>query len=141
MPTPEKNIAASAAVESKSTSGVFVSTIAAMHSGKVLEDLDDAIREVTRAVQVSQLKGELTLKLSIVPNGIGAGDTPLFKVDDTIKVRLPKKARIASVFFADDDSNLTRRNTRQEEMKLVAMEGGKGLVAMPTSTPAVAAAK
>ncbi len=116
-------------------SGVFISTVASMHAGKVLEDLDDAIREVVRSVQASGSKGKLALEITIVPNGVGVGDTPLFRLEDKIKVSLPKKPRTPSIFFADEESNLTRRNPRQDEMKLVTMEGGK-----PASTePAVVA--
>lgn len=114
-------------------SGVFVSTLSAMHSGKVLADLDDAMREVTRHVQSAQAKGKLTLTLSIVPNGTGAGETPLFKVEDSVKVTLPKKPRVGQTFFADDDSNLTRRNPHQDEMKLVSLDGGKA----PENAPAL----
>jgi len=99
-------------------SGVFVSTLAAMHAGKVLTDLDDALREVTRSVNDSQKKGKLTLELVIMPNGLGAGETPLFKLDEKVKVTLPKKPRPSQSFFADEENNLTRRNPNQDEMKL-----------------------
>lgn len=112
-------------------SGVFVSTLAAMHSGKVLADLDDAIREVTKHVNESQLKGKLTLTLTIIPNGTGVGETPLFKVEDAVKVTLPKKPRVGQTFFVDADSNLTRRNPDQKEMTLVSLDGGKTSPAAP----------
>lgn len=112
-------------------SGVFVSTLSAMHSGKVLADLDDAMREVTKHVQTAQAKGKLTLTLSIVPNGTGAGETPLFKVEDSVKVTLPKKPRVGQTFFADDENNLTRRNPHQDEMQLVSIDGGKANAATP----------
>lgn len=123
---------------SPNASGVFISTVASMHSGKVLEDLDDAIREVVRSVQASGSKGKLSLEIVIVPNGVGVGETPLFRLEDKIKVSLPKKPRTPSVFFADEDSNLTRRNPRQDEMKLVTMEGGKPVSAEPAGVAAAA---
>lgn len=113
------------AAKPESTAGVFVSTLSAMHNGKVLEDLDDTIRDVTRSVQSVGKKGELTLKLVITPNGVGAGDVALFRVEEDIKVKLPKKGRSPSVFFADDDANLTRRNPKQEEIVFTAVDGGK----------------
>lgn len=108
----------------ETSSGVFASTLSAMHNGKVLADLDDALRECTRQVGSTQKKGRVTLHLTIVPNGVGQGDTPLYKVEDDIKVTLPKKSRQPSVFFADDDSNLTRRNPKQEEISFKSVQGG-----------------
>lgn len=99
-------------------SGVFVSTLASMHSGKVLTDLDEALRDVTKHVNQSQAKGKLVLELTVSPNGTGAGEIPLFKVSEKVKATLPKAPRPGQSFFADDENNLTRRNPAQEEMKL-----------------------
>ncbi|GEM_PF-3728967 len=106
-------------------SGVFLATIAAMNSGTVMNDLDDALREATKHAQDAGAKAKLTLELTIIPNGLGAGDTPLLKVVDKIKVSLPKKPRQPSVFFADEESNLTRRNPNQEDMRFASIDGGK----------------
>jgi len=102
-----------------------------MHSGKVLADLDEAMREVTKHVNESQKKGKLTLTLTIVPNGTGVGETPLFKVEDSVKVTLPKKPRVGQTFFADEENNLTRRNPHQGEIQLVSVDGGKATAAAP----------
>lgn len=106
------------------SAGVFVSTIAAMNDGQVIRDLDDAIREATKAALLASAKSKITLELTVVPNGIGVGDTPLIKITDKIKVSAPKPARDkAPVFFADDNGNPTRRNPNQDEMRLTAIEG------------------
>jgi hypothetical protein len=89
-------------------------------------DLDDALREVTRHVATSQAKGKLVLELTITPNGTGVGEVPLFKVDDNVKVTLPKKKRLSQSFFADEESNLTRRNPNQDEMKLTVVSDNPG---------------
>jgi hypothetical protein len=107
------------------TSGVFLTTIAAMNGGTVMNDLDDALREATKAALDAGAKSKVTLELVISPNGTGAGETPLLKVEDKIKVSVPKKPRQPSVFFGDDEHNLTRRNPNQEEMKLTGLDGGK----------------
>jgi hypothetical protein len=107
-------------------SGVFVNSIASMNNGEVVNDIDDALRQAVRASLASAKKSRVTIKLDIVPAGEGVGGTPLFKVVDDIEVKLPKKQRSKSpVFFADDDCNLTRRNPKQDEMKLEALDGGK----------------
>lgn len=108
-------------------SGVFLNSIATMNDGDVVNDIDDALRQAVRAALTTAKKARVTIKLDIVPAGDGVGGTPLFKVIDDIEVKLPKKSRTkAPVFFADDDCNLTRRNPKQEEMRLEAIEGGGG---------------
>lgn len=122
MPTqPEKTNTS----EPKGVTGVFVSTIGAMHQGKVLVDLDDALREIVKSCTTSGAKGKLTLTIIVTPNGVGASETPLFRLDDEIKVSLPKNKRKPSIFFSDENANLTRRDPNQDEMKLTSMDGGK----------------
>lgn len=100
------------------SAGVFLSTLSALDKGAVLAELDEALREVTKSALDATKKAKLTLELTVVPSGTGVGGTPLFALVGTIKVATPKPARDASVFFADDEFNLTRRNPHQEEMKL-----------------------
>lgn len=126
-PTTAPTAATAAATDSSALSGVFIKSIATMNNGEVVNDIDDALRQCVRAAQAAGKKARVTIKLDIVPAGTGVGDTPLFKIVDEIDVKLPKKARTKSpLFFADDDCNLTRRNPKQEEMRLEAIEGGGG---------------
>lgn len=105
--------------------GVFGSTIAAMNDGKVLADLDEALREVTKSALQAGAKAKLTLELTVMPNGNGVGDTPLIKIVDKIKTTCPKPQRDKEpVFFADDSFNPTRRNPNQESLKLEVRDGG-----------------
>jgi len=115
--------------------GVFLSTLGSMNDGQVLRDLDDALREVTRACQLAIKKGKVVLQLEVIPSGTGVGDTPLVKIIDTIKTTLPQPARDKQpVFFVDEEGNPTRRNPAQQEMQLAAMDGG----AADKPTPALA---
>lgn len=114
-------------------SGVFLNTLAAMNNGAVLNDIDDALRSATKAAQDAGAKSKVSLEITVLPNGEGAGGTPLFKLDAKIKVGLPQAPRLPSVFFADGDGNLTRRNPKQEEMKLTIAEGG-GFTSSPAAT-------
>lgn len=112
-------------IPSATAAGVFASTLSALHGGKVLEDLDDALREITQAVEISGKAGAVVLKLDILPAGQGVGDTPLFKVVDDIKLVRPKKKRGGVTFFADENHNLTRRAPKQTEMPLTVVEAPK----------------
>lgn len=121
MPELPKHPLASAAL-----AGVFGSTLAAMNDGRVLADLDEALREVTRAALGAGAKASVTLQLTVMPNGNGVGDTPLIKVVDKITTKCPKPARDKEpVFFADDNFNPTRRNPNQEKIQFEELEGGK----------------
>lgn len=114
------------APENSKSGGVFVSTLAAMNDGQVIRDLDDALRDATRAALDAASKSKITLELTITPSGIGTGDTPLIKITDKIKKQIPNPARDKEpVFFADEDFNPTRRNPNQEEMKLEVVQGNQ----------------
>lgn len=118
-------------------SGVFVSTLSALHGGKVLDDLDDVLREVTIAANASQKKASIILELTVTPNGVGVGDAPLYKITEDIKKKVPKKGRQAQTFFADENFNLTRRNPAQEEIRWSLVSGG----AKPADVPQAAQPK
>lgn len=106
--------------------GVFVSTLAAMNDGQVIRDLDDALRDATRAALDAASKSKITLELTITPSGVGVGNTSLIKITDKIKKQIPNPARDKEpVFFADEDFNPTRRNPNQEEMKLEVVQGNQ----------------
>lgn len=125
MNTNPNPAAPAATPAAESVSGVFINSIARMNNGEVVNDIDDSLRQAVRAALTAGKKATVTIKLDIVPAGEGVGETPLFKVVDEISVKLPKKPRTkASLFFADDDCNLTRRNPRQDEMRLEPLAGG-----------------
>jgi hypothetical protein len=99
-------------------SGVFVSTLAA--NPRLLAELDDQLREVTRLCQEKGAMSRLTLTLEVHPNGLGSGDVPLFRLVDDVAITPPKKKkRTGQVYFVDGDNNLTRRHPGQGEITLV----------------------
>lgn len=104
-------------------SGVFVSTITALQNGTFGDQLDDALREVTAAVLKVGTKGSVTIKLSLAPNGVGAGDVPLIKLVPKISKNVPEKPAMSQAFYADEDNNLSRRHPGQGEMKLELVRG------------------
>lgn len=110
------------AITAPPSSGVFVSTIATLKNGSFVNELDDALRLVTEAVNECQKKGSITLQLTVMPNGVGLGGYPLFQVVPNITPKAPRKAEKAQSFFADEEYNLTRRNPSQEDFKLSAVK-------------------
>ena len=110
--------------ETTPVAGTFVNIVTALDRGAVIADLDDLMREATRSAQSAGAKSKVTLELTIIPNGTGAGETPLFKVEAKTKVTAPQAPRQPSNFFVDDDGNLSRRNPRQDEIKFESRDGG-----------------
>jgi hypothetical protein len=107
-----------------STPGVFLETIRTMGGGRTLLKLEEALRDATKAALDAGAKAKLTIELVVTPAGHGAGDVPLLKIIGKVKRTLPEKPEQESSYFADDDFNLSRRNPKQEEMKLTAIDGG-----------------
>tara|TARA_R110002050_G_scaffold191532_8_gene326343 strand:- start:439 stop:843 length:405 start_codon:yes stop_codon:yes gene_type:complete len=111
--------------DNQAPSGVFISTISALKNGDVLDVLDDALREATQHCNETQKKTKVTLHLTVIPNGVGVdGETPVFLVDEEIKLTKPKKPGKPSAFFADEDMNLNRRMPKQTSLRLSVREGG-----------------
>jgi len=95
-----------------------------LRKGAALADLNDEYQKVVKAVRETGKSGTVTLKLTIKPNG-----ETVF-VDDDISSKPPKPAKNTSMFYADEDGGLHRRDPRQGEMTLsaVAPGGGTGTV-------------
>lgn len=101
----------------------FINTLADVRAGGVIDDLDDILADVVQAVRNTGKTGELTLKLTIKP--ASKGDICTLFVDADIKTKLPRLDKGSTVFFADDDNSLTRRDPRQSEIPLRAIDDPK----------------
>ena len=97
----------------------FLNTLADVRAGGAVEDLDASLADVVQAVRNTGKTGELTLKLTIKP--ASKGDIVTLFVDADIKTKLPRLDKGSTVFFADDTGSLTRRDPRQGEIPLRAV--------------------
>lgn len=79
-------------------------------AGRTHDELSEALAEVTAAVKDTGKKGSITLTISITPlkNGGGA-----LTVSDAVKKAVPQHDRRTTVFYADNDGNLTRDDPMQ----------------------------
>lgn len=118
---------ATIALPPPASQGVFLTTLAALSGGRTVEKLEDALREAVGACSKAGAKSKITIELTVMPNGLGAGDVPLYKLSAKVKRTLPEVAEPGSSFFADENFNLSRRNPHQEEMKLTTIPGGQGI--------------
>lgn len=75
-------------------------------------ELGDALNDLIEAVTATGKAGKLTFTVSIKPEG------GMVVVRDEIEVKLPKPDRDPSLFFVDEDMNLTRDNPVQGRLAL-----------------------
>lgn len=115
--------------------GAFANLLAGMKRGAVLNDLDDTLKEVVTAINLTNKPGAIILKLKIVPEGKSDSESPIYAITEDISVKKPRKSRGVAKFFGDEDGNLMRNDPKQEELKFNSIEGGKK---DPTEATAVA---
>lgn len=105
-----------------------------MRRGALLADISDAMRTVTQHVRSTRKKGVVTIKLTIEPNA--KGDSEMLRITDEVALKLPKADSGSSIFFADDDGNLSRNPITQGELKFDVVPGDKSNEAAPAATAA-----
>lgn len=95
----------------------FADVLRELSSGATYEQLGSALNEIVAAVKTTRKTGELTLKLKVKINGeIGVS------IEDEIKAKVPEPSRGTTIFFADEYGNLMRRDPRQSELPLKAVD-------------------
>ncbi len=81
--------------------------------GRLLEDAEDLLKKVTKAVVDVRKAGDLTLKFKIVPTGRGS-----IEIRGTVDATIPEHDRNASTFFVDPECNLVRDDPGQQKLPL-----------------------
>lgn len=114
MPEPAKTETTAAADEK--TVAPFVRFLQEHRNGRLAHELAEALNELVQAVTETTKPGTLTLAIKVKPADKGTG---ALMVSDNVTVKRPVAERGASVFYADDHNNLTRRDPRQPELPLV----------------------
>jgi hypothetical protein len=67
------------------------------------------MQQLVQAVADTHRPGSLTITLKVSKSKVSG----MVEIDDTVKVKLPEPARDASMFFADEDGNLSKDDPRQ----------------------------
>ena len=104
------------------TTGVdstFLTLLQQHRSGGCLNDVGQAIRNITDLAQTTGKPGGFTLKFVFDPTRSGA-----VEVADDLKIVLPKSDKETSLFFVGENGSLQRNNPNQLEMPLRSIEGG-----------------
>jgi hypothetical protein len=98
--------------------------------GRTHDELSEALWDLAARVRETGKKGSLTLVVNVEPM---KGDTTVLVVSDEIKLKLPEFQRGGSVFYSDEQGNLSRSNPDQPELS--------GLREVPTTDNPIREAK
>lgn len=99
----------------------FTDILRDMRKGKVVAAASEELAAIVRAVLDTDKPGELTLKLSVKPQG--KGDNALI-VSAKLTSKKPQAALPDAIFFADLDGDLLREDPTQ--MRMFADATGPG---------------
>ncbi|WP_311208778.1 MULTISPECIES: hypothetical protein [unclassified Aeromicrobium] len=99
----------------------FTAWLREVQNGRTHEELTEKLADVVAAVRETGKAGKLQLTLTIKPM---KGNVDMLLVDDTVVVKAPQHDRKSSLFFPDENGNLTRSDPNQltfdEPLKAVA---------------------
>lgn len=101
---------------------LFMHTLNSMDYGVTPEELSDALAEVLQGVRDTGKQGTLTLKLTLKPEAIAAGQV---SITPDIIAKAPQLPRDKALLFFTPDNNIQREDPRQRTMGFEAVDGGK----------------
>lgn len=88
----------------------FIAILNEQREGDLTDELSSSLSEVVAAVVEHGKAGSLTLQLKINPAETGAGAVTIV---DELKTKVPEPAKDKTLFFADKNGQLSRRDPRQ----------------------------
>ena len=91
----------------------FTDTLRDIRGGEVLDQLDEQLQELVRAVQSTQAGGQITLTLIVAPM---KGSSEAVIVKDAIKLKKPEIKNTGTLMFPTVEGNLQRNNPNQREL-------------------------
>lgn len=93
----------------------FAATLQDINNGDVADQLSTDMQTLVAAVRELGRKGSITLKVEVAPR---RGNASALNVTARVETKLPAPEPVESVFFADDDGNLSRTDPRQMQFDL-----------------------
>lgn len=88
----------------------FADWLREQSNGKTHDELSEALHQLIGRVLDTGKKGEVALTVKVAPL---KDDIAVLIVSDEIKLKLPEHDRKASMFYPDDDGNLSRTDPNQ----------------------------
>lgn len=94
--------------------------LALIRQGGLLEDIDEALRELNRCVGFIGKGGTLTIKISVKPATKNSGSSVI--VSDEVNLKTPKLPTAETILFATDDGDLCESDPRQRKLNFDKVE-------------------
>ena len=94
--------------------------LALIRQGGLLEDIDEALRELNRCVGFIGKGGTLTIKISVKPATKNSGSSVI--VSDELNLKTPKLPTAETILFATDDGDLCESDPRQRKLNFDKVE-------------------
>jgi hypothetical protein len=108
----------------------FAEFLQQQRRGLLHGELSDGLHDLLQAVKDTGKAGSLTFQIKVKPAAKGNAEQVL--ISDLVSVKKPAVERPESIFFLDDNGNLTRQDPRQQELPLKVVERAE-----PTEAKAV----
>jgi hypothetical protein len=108
----------------------FAEFLQQQRRGLLHGELSDGLHDLLQAVKDTGKAGSLTFQIKVKPAAKGNAEQVL--ISDLVSVKKPAVERPESIFFLDDNGNLTRQDPRQQELPLKFVERAE-----PTEAKAV----
>ena len=101
--------------------GGFLELLRNADRGRLLPEVEDAVREIVTAIEEHGGKGSLTLKFGIKRT------TDAYFVNTSLDFNAPKPSRAETLMFADDEGRLMRTDPRQYDFEesVTVHQGGR----------------
>lgn len=114
--TPKAVLAPSPAIDAS-----LLALLQQHRHGECLHEASTALRELTKAVQLTGKGGVVTIRFAMKP---ASGIRGAVAVADDVSVKLPKPPKDGSLFYANKDGRLMRDDPNQQVMDLRTVESG-----------------
>ena len=101
---------------------LFMNTINTMDFGVTPAELSDELAALIQGVKDTNKKGTLTIKLTVKPESIAAGQ---ISITPDINNSIPQMPRDKALMFMTPDNNLEREDPRQRKLSFEAVDGGR----------------
>lgn len=92
----------------------FADALREFEKGRTHDDLTAGLHDVIAAVADTNKVGKIVLTIKVTPQ---ASDTEMVSIETKLDVTLPEHARDKTLFYVDDDGNLTRKHPTQLEFE------------------------
>lgn len=95
----------------------ILSMLSEMSSGQVLSHVNSKFRELNESVKGTLGKGKMVIEVSVAPGKTAfGGDLETVVIGVEVKLKKPELALGESIFFIDDEAELSRNDPRQEAL-------------------------